>query len=281
MKLSFKPNDRMWAKLFQSRKSSPGNPQRRGFVHFYLRFTSFFFSALSSYSIQVKKPAQRSTMNCGRKCSRNEQRRRRKSRILTRSHSSIWILTLKSLVSRNCSNIVFMTRACLPEKIKCSVVLMQICLDKFWEWCSRTWLDQRGDTGPIFTTKMMRAKWVILWESRITRKSRCLIDLALNRKWGWKRQRTNKAHAEYQLRKTLLEKDELKRWEYNDWDLEQEIAAFGHRIQCEMDQYEFSQLVNADFNREYIIAVLKKIVDQVFVLQNCFNYPLWRLRRSA
>jgi hypothetical protein len=83
------------------------------------------------------------------------------------------------------------------------------------------------------------------------------------RKWGWKTQRTNKAHAEYQLRKSLLEKDDLKRWEYLDWNLEQEITAFGHRIQCEMDQYKFSQLLNGDHNPEYIITVLKKIIDQV------------------
>jgi len=81
-------------------------------------------------------------------------------------------------------------------------------------------------------------------------------------KWGWKTQRTNKAHAEYQLRKSLLEKDDLKRWEYLDWNLEQEITAFGHRIQCEMDQYKFSQLLNGDHNPEYIITVLKKIIDQ-------------------
>jgi hypothetical protein len=83
------------------------------------------------------------------------------------------------------------------------------------------------------------------------------------RKWGWKTQRTNKAHAEYQLRKSLLEKDDLKRWEYLDWNLEQEITAFGHRIQCEMDQYKFSQLLNGDHNPEYMITVLKKIIDQV------------------
>lgn len=83
------------------------------------------------------------------------------------------------------------------------------------------------------------------------------------RKWGWKRQRTNKAHAEYQLRKSLLEKDDLKRWEYLDWNLEQEITAFGHRIQCEMDQYKFSQLLNGDHNPEYVISVLKKIIDEV------------------
>ncbi|CBY33952.1 unnamed protein product [Oikopleura dioica] len=81
-------------------------------------------------------------------------------------------------------------------------------------------------------------------------------------KWGWKRQRTNKAHAEYQLRKSLLEKDDLKRWEYLDWNLEQEITTFGHRIQCEMDQYKFSQLLNGDHNPEYVISVLKKIIDE-------------------
>ena len=87
------------------------------------------------------------------------------------------------------------------------------------------------------------------------------------RKWGWKRQRTNKAHAEYQLRKSLLEKDDLKRYEYLDWNLEQEIIAFGHRIQCEMDQYTFSQLLHGEHNPEYIIAVLKNIIDQVFELE--------------
>ena len=55
----------------------------------------------------------------------------------------------------------------------------------------------------------------------------------------------------------------MKRWEYNDWNLEREIIAFGNRIQCEMDQFKFSQLVNGDNNDEYIIAVLKKITDKV------------------
>lgn len=41
-------------------------------------------------------------------------------------------------------------------------------------------------------------------------------------------------HLEYLQRKSELERDDTERWEVFDWNIDQEIYAFGHRIGVEM-----------------------------------------------
>jgi len=67
-----------------------------------------------------------------------------------------------------------------------------------------------------------------------SKKADNIIRLADHPKFGWKKQPARLEHLEYLQRKSELERDDTERWEVFDWNIDQEIYAFGHRIGVEM-----------------------------------------------
>ena len=71
---------------------------------------------------------------------------------------------------------------------------------------------------------------------------------------------------EYLQRKSELERDDTERWELFDWNIDQEIHAFGHRIGVEMTQELYTSIRWFDssqdlaFETEKIATIIKEYV---------------------
>ena len=56
------------------------------------------------------------------------------------------------------------------------------------------------------------------------------------RKFGYKNKTVSLDHLEYLKRKSLLEIDDTERWELFDWNIDNEISAFGNRLNLEISK---------------------------------------------